>query len=307
MFTNVPFKDAIAIAKDLLPQSCFLDKDAFEKLLTLCSVDTVFQFNQKYFVQKDGVAMGSPVAPLLANIYLYHLEKSLPDIGVNIKLWKRYVYDVIAIVDSNYEAEKLLTSINKWSSTLHFTIETEDNDGTLNFQDLKLQYSYMERCYSASVYIKATNTTLMGDFHALSPTSHKVSTLMSLLNRAYTHSSSWSSFAVEIDRIEKLMTKNAYPTKFVSNLPLETLLMYASTVVVVVVAKPMSQTVKSLSQQFRGSATQIVCKKNYVSLVNDVRTSLHNNKGKKCFWPTQAYQKTGGEFQCSVSVQVPSM
>ena len=98
----------------------------------------------------------------------------------------------------------------------------------------------MERCYSASVYIKATNTTLMGDFHELYPTSHKVSTLMSLLNRVYTHSSNWSSFAVEIDRIEKLMTKNAYPTKFVNN-TIEILLMYASTVVVVVVAKRMSQ------------------------------------------------------------------
>ena len=138
LFTNVPVKDAIAIARDLLPQSCFLDKDAFEKLLTLCSVDTVFQFNQKYFVQKDGVAMGSPVGPLLANIYLSHLEKSLPDIGVNIKLWKRYVDYVIAIVDSKYEAEKLLTAINKWSSTVHFTMETEDNYGTIEFSGFEI-------------------------------------------------------------------------------------------------------------------------------------------------------------------------
>ena len=173
----------------------------------------------------------------------------------------------------------------------------------LNFLDLKLQYSYMERCYSASVYIKATNTTLMGDFHALSPTSHKVSTLMSLLNRAYTHSSSWSSFAVEIDRIEKLMTKNAYPAKFVNN----TIRNFVD-VCVNGGGGSGGQTdesnLKLLSLQFRGSVTQMFAKK-LRSLVDDVRIVYTTTKARNVFGPPKPIKKLEVNFNVVYQYKCP--
>ena len=46
-------------------------------LLETATSRTHFHFNRKIFSQINGVAMGSPVGPLLADIFLVHLEKKL--------------------------------------------------------------------------------------------------------------------------------------------------------------------------------------------------------------------------------------
>ena len=44
----------------------------------------------------DGVAMGSPLGPGLANIFLVELEGNIiPALSNNILLWKRYIDDTI--------------------------------------------------------------------------------------------------------------------------------------------------------------------------------------------------------------------
>ena len=46
-------------------------------LVDLFSVATkgqLFQFNEALYEQTDGVAMGSPLAPLLANVFMSHIE-----------------------------------------------------------------------------------------------------------------------------------------------------------------------------------------------------------------------------------------
>ena len=42
-----------------------------------------------------GVAMGSPVSPLLADIFMIELERSLVPSLRNIKFWRRYVDDTV--------------------------------------------------------------------------------------------------------------------------------------------------------------------------------------------------------------------
>ena len=56
----------------------------FIKLLELCSTNVM--------IQKEGLAMGSPPAPLLANIWLANLEELMRD---DAKLFGRYMDDVI--------------------------------------------------------------------------------------------------------------------------------------------------------------------------------------------------------------------
>ena len=42
-----------------------------------------------------GVAMGSPASPLLADIFMIELERSLVPNLRNITLWRRYVEDTV--------------------------------------------------------------------------------------------------------------------------------------------------------------------------------------------------------------------
>ena len=74
LFTNIPLDKTIKIIADQLFSNsnnfeCF-SRDEFVKLLNLAIKNCHFIFNGKCYDQIDGVAMGSPLGPLLANIFL---------------------------------------------------------------------------------------------------------------------------------------------------------------------------------------------------------------------------------------------
>ena len=74
LFTNVPIEETIQICLDVLYRSAGIEEPILEKLLLKCTRDVEFSFNDKMYRQVDGVAMGSPLGPVLANIFLGHCE-----------------------------------------------------------------------------------------------------------------------------------------------------------------------------------------------------------------------------------------
>ena len=73
LFTNIPLEETINICVDKLFENNTkvnnLTKESFQ------SLDSFFIFNSKYYKQKDGVAMGSPLHPTLAGVFLCHFEE----------------------------------------------------------------------------------------------------------------------------------------------------------------------------------------------------------------------------------------
>jgi hypothetical protein len=45
------------------------------ELMEVCLKTTYFQGDDKFIQQKDGVAMGSSLSPIVSNIYMEHFEK----------------------------------------------------------------------------------------------------------------------------------------------------------------------------------------------------------------------------------------
>ena len=60
----------------------------------------VFTFQDRFYKQLHGAAMGSPCSPVVANIYMEYFENMAlgPELPVPIKDWKRYVDDVFSII-----------------------------------------------------------------------------------------------------------------------------------------------------------------------------------------------------------------
>ena len=48
-----------------------------KELLLLCTKNAHFTFNNEIYQPYDGVAMGSPLGPKIAGIFMVELEKSL--------------------------------------------------------------------------------------------------------------------------------------------------------------------------------------------------------------------------------------
>ena len=52
-----------------------LDRNDMRELLTLAGYESFFIFDQVMYRQTDGVAIGAPLGPILANAFLCHFEK----------------------------------------------------------------------------------------------------------------------------------------------------------------------------------------------------------------------------------------
>ena len=101
-----------------------MEKHAFIKLMKLTTQE-MFLCNGELFKQIDGVAMGSPLGPTLANFFLANLENKLLNKtnGFYPKIYLRYVDDIFAIFNDNLSITKFLNLLNKHHSNMQFTME----------------------------------------------------------------------------------------------------------------------------------------------------------------------------------------
>ena len=76
LFTSVPIDPALNIIKDLLDKDTTLKERTVMKvgdiilLLEFCLKNNYFSFQGQFYEQVEGAAMGSPVSPIVANLYM---------------------------------------------------------------------------------------------------------------------------------------------------------------------------------------------------------------------------------------------
>ena len=78
LFTNIPLKETINLTIDLLFEAKLdlnIRRKDLQKLFQFATSQTSFLFSGNMYDQVDGVAMGSSLAPILANIFMGSHEK----------------------------------------------------------------------------------------------------------------------------------------------------------------------------------------------------------------------------------------
>ncbi|VDP51684.1 unnamed protein product [Schistosoma curassoni] len=109
----------------------------FRDLLLLCTDKVQFTFEGEYFRQIDGIAMGSPPGPLLADVFMAHVENLADDLIENMSLYKRYVDDILVVYGRNEDMYWLLNKFNTLQNHISLSCEEEKND-QLPFLDILL-------------------------------------------------------------------------------------------------------------------------------------------------------------------------
>ncbi|XP_058045388.1 P2Y purinoceptor 1 isoform X3 [Ahaetulla prasina] len=110
--------------------------------------------------------MGSPLSPVIANLYMEHFEtQALEKSDHKPKLWLRYVDDTFIIWPHGKEKlDNFLTHLNSLHPKIQFTMETEVNN-QLPFLDV-LVYRKPNGSLGHTIYQKKTHTNRY--LHALS-------------------------------------------------------------------------------------------------------------------------------------------
>ena len=137
LFTNVPIFQAIEVVRQRLNNDSTLKKrtnlsvDNIMDLLEVILTTTYFMFRGQIYQQRFSTAMGSPVSPVIANIYMEFLEqKAIATAPIDCvpRLWKRYVDDVLKIINSG-KVDQLTVHLNQVDATgnIKFTYEQESD------------------------------------------------------------------------------------------------------------------------------------------------------------------------------------
>ena len=170
LYTNVPVKEAIQEAADRLysgdVQTPSVDKETFITLATISCTNIIFSAHDGAYRQIDRLAMGSPPAPPLSNIWLSKYEPAIKD---DAKLFERYIDDTLRTIKESL-IENKLSEINSLHPNLKFTLEVEQN-GKLPFLDICIEHH--ESTLSFTWYCQPTDTRLILNFHAMAPKRYK--------------------------------------------------------------------------------------------------------------------------------------
>ena len=222
LFTNVPLEETIQILADkAFANNWFnethhlnLSRMDLVDLLRASTKDQLFLFNGQLYEQTDGVAMGSPLGPLLANVFMGSIEETLVHEGKMPPFYKRYVDDTPTIMSDTTSAAAFLHVLNNCHSSVKFTMETENN-GLLPFLGMQLLNRAPQ--IETKVYIKPTNTGLLLHYQSHVDTRYKRGLLKTMLDRAYRLSSCWPYFSEECDRLIAVFSRLKYPQHLINS------------------------------------------------------------------------------------------
>ena len=156
-------------------------KNMLRDFLRVVIRDNHFRFNDRYYDQVRGVAMGTRCAPPFANLFLAALEeKALADWeGSAPALWLRFLDDVLMLWTSTQDRlDQFLLHLNSQMSSIKFTSNSSQQSTT--FLDLQLYKG--SRFWSTGVldiklFVKPTNPQQFLHFSSCHP-AHTFSTII---------------------------------------------------------------------------------------------------------------------------------
>ena len=169
-----------------------ITKKDLKKLFEFATSGTHILFDGNYYDQIDCVAMGSPLGPVLDNLFMGFYEKQwLKEFNFcKILLYHSYVDDIICLFNCEVDAMKFFDYLNSRNSNIKFTFEKQNR--VQHF----LIYLYQMKMITFVLvsFVKKTSIGLYSNFTSFTPFSYKIGLIKTLLHHGFEISSSWNFF-----------------------------------------------------------------------------------------------------------------
>jgi hypothetical protein len=153
--------------------------------------------------------MGSPVSPIVANIYMEWFEvRAIASAPTPPHVWYRYVDDTFVVIQED-AIQDFTNHINSIDPFIKFTTEPEV-DNKLPFLDTQINLQD-DSSIQVSIYRKPTHTDQYLNFNSNHHLEHKRSVVRTLLNRADTLVTTPSEQNKEKTHVRTVLKSNGYP------------------------------------------------------------------------------------------------
>ena len=217
LFTSIPVPATLDIIRSKLNQDAELSNrtcmsaDNIIELLGFCLNNTYFVFQEQFYEQTRGAAMGSPISPIVANIFMEAFEKKAIETALHPpRIWKRYVDDTFVLQDHAHK-EEFLQHLNSVDPSIKFTVEEAKEDGSIPFLDTIIRPEE-DGTFTIGVFRKPTHTDLYLPWDSNHNIAAKYSVINTLAHRALTISSTPELAEQELQHLEKVLMQCKYPT-----------------------------------------------------------------------------------------------
>ena len=112
LFTNIPLAETLQICLDTLYPSDDISpptmpESLLKKLLLKATTEVEFSFDGVMYCQIDGVAIGSPLGPVLTNIIVGFCESKVEQTRWPL-MYNRFVDDMFAVFNNEEESHTFL-------------------------------------------------------------------------------------------------------------------------------------------------------------------------------------------------------
>ena len=194
LYTNIPLQESLDIMEEeFFPKiKCGVPINYLRKLLELILKCNNFTFDRKYFLQINGTAMGTRVAPTYANLFMAHFEeKYIYTHNSGPRKWFRFIDDIWGIFKGNKESfQKFNSDINSIHSSITFSGEFSETE--VNFLDVTT-YRKNSKVYS-KLFCKPTDSHSYLEFNSCHPPNNETSIPYSQFLRIRRNCTEWEFF-----------------------------------------------------------------------------------------------------------------
>ena len=223
LYTKVPVDEALNYVQGQLRQDTNLGErtgltvDDIMEGCKHCLLSTTFVFEGGVYHQTEGLPMGSPLSPIIANLFMESFEQQALNSFINPpRIWRRYVDDTFVIIDKEHQ-DAFLIHLNSRHPAIKFTVEMESENGHIPFLDCLVMRA-ANNTLATTVYRKPTSSERYIQHDSGHLWSTKTAFIHGLITRADRLCSTPELKSAELRLIVNHLGLNGYNKRFVTKL-----------------------------------------------------------------------------------------
>ena len=220
LYTVIPAEQAVHNILSLIDlsenfNSCGFSTNDLGSLLKVVLTNTYFCFDNSFYKQISGLAMGLSVSPILAITYMHTLESRALS-RFNVRLYARYVDDAFFMCSTEDEADDIFEAMNSVDSNIKFEMEKPKTDGSISLLDFNVVNTGEEVRFD--FYQKSARSPVFVHYESAIPLTQKLSILRNERQRILSRCSSEHRAAEHLTQFEKKLRINGYPEHIIAKL-----------------------------------------------------------------------------------------